>query len=270
MIRKYTKKELIDDFHRFVRENGRNPIQSEMSPKYGYPSSGSYAYYFGSFNNALNIANLPLNRTHDKGTGFETCCICGNYKKENQQWHTKGLLKGQVMCANCYLKSKSDYINGSLDPDSEVGKGFISQRVVAKTLGLELKDDCNCTYGFNHSVDLYHKDKYKYINVKDSALCYHQKQSPTWHFTITQKVTPDTYILVGFDEDRKNILHVWITDAVDDLVFNEKKGRSLKFKTISNIYESLKRAKPWEVDAKPYNNVLHSMSLDNCSVLRKD
>ena len=119
---------------------------------------------------------------------------------------------------------------------------------------------CNCSIGFNAPYDLYNKDRYGTINVKGSKLHINYNR---WHFCLLNKEIPDTYIMLGFDENIKNILHVWVTNPLDDLIYN-KKTIGIKH----DVYSGLKRAKPWEVDPKPYNNALHSMSLDNCSVLR--
>ena len=157
-------------------------------------------------------------------------------------------------------------MTGNLDKNSEVGFAFISQRVVANVLKLTLKNDCNCSIGFNAPYDLYDKDKYFYINVKVSKL----HDNYYWKFGLKQKVVPDTYIMLGFDENRKNILHIWITDPLDDLTYDEIKERPKGDIGITNTYYGLEKAEPWEVDTKPYNDVLHSMSLDNCSVLKSD
>lgn len=268
MSKEYTKKFLISELHRFVRENSRVPVSLDMQYKFGYPSYHDYERCFDKWNNALEAAKLKINQTKEKRTGEETCCVCGNHKKQDQQWITKNLPKGQVMCVNCYYDI--DYVKGNLNPNSTTGKAFISQRIVANVLNLQLKYDCNCSDNFNHSFDLYDKGKYNYINVKDSALHDKVEYNSRWFFTLTQKTMPDTYIMLGFDEDRKNILHVWITDPLDDLTYNEIKERPKGGIGITNTYYSLERARPWEVDAKPYNDMLHSMSLDNCSVLRSD
>lgn len=261
MSKKYTEQELIDELHRFVRENDKIPKAIEMSNKNGYISYQTYANHFGSFNNGVEKAGYEPYQTNEKRTGLETCCVCGNYKKENQRWITKGLAKGNVMCVNCYAKSYRDYMNNNLDKNSEVGFAFISQRVVANVLGLELKYDCNCKYGFKAPIDLYHKDKYKYINVKAS----HLHSDNSWKFKLTQREIPDTYIMLGFSQDKKDILRVWITDPLDDLTYERK-----YIGITNNINSGIKRAKPWEVDSKPYNNAYHSMNLNNCSVLRSD
>lgn len=258
----YTKEFLISKLHRFELENGKSPVKLDMQIKFGYPGYDSYIRNFGSWNNALLEAGLEVNQYQvHKGNldGTEICDNCGCLKKV--QWNYKNK---QRLCPSCYMNS--DYTNGNLDPDSKVGFGFIGQRIVAKTLGLELKYDCNCSQGFGAPDDLYDVNKYKYINVKAATL----NKNNAWKFGLINKYTPDTYILLAFSADKSDIEHVWITDAIDDLAFNIIKNRAKTIINIkNNIYSGLKRAEPWEVDAKPYNDAYHNMSLENCSVLRK-
>lgn len=250
---------LIDELHRFVRENGRVPTIRLMDTTKGYPSVQAYKNHFKTFNNALEVAELEINNKHlvVKLDGTETCSYCGCTRDETSGWrYDENNIR---FCDKHGHGGKPDYVTGNLDKNSEVGKGFVSQRVVAKVLGLELKYDCNYSDGFDHPYDLYDKGRYNYINVKSACL----NNDNAWHFGFTQKEIPDTYILVGFDEDRKNVIHVWITDPLDDLTY-EKKSIS-----ITNTLYGLKRAKPWEVDNKPYNDVLYNMDLDKCKYLKK-
>ena len=186
-----------------------------------------------------------------KRTGNETCYFCNSNKGQKQGWITKGLSKGEVMCLSCYQKLQTNYMNKNLDKNTSVAKGFIGQRIVAKVLGLELKNDCNCSVGFNYPYDLYDEGRYDKINVKSCKLGDYN----SWIFGLSQKVIPDTYILVGFDENRKNILRVWIASSNDKLVID-----NFSVFISNNVNNDLSRAKPWEVDVKPYNDMLHKMS----------
>ena len=252
----HNKKFLISELQRFELENGRNPRTYDMQNKFGYPAAGTYTNYFGSWNNALIAAGLEIN--HLDGT--ETCDNCGCLRTENQNWYYKN---EQRLCKKCYMNR--DYMNGNLDPESSTGFAFMSQRVVAETLGLGLEYDCNCSDGFGAPQDLYDK-KYKYINVKTATL----NKVNVWNFLLKNKYTPDTYIMLGLSGNKSDILHVWITEPEDDLTFDEKKFKYKQSISITNSERGLNRAKNWEVDAKPYNDAYHSMSLENCSVLRSD
>lgn len=280
MTRKYTKDELISELQRFHRENGRVPKIKDIQTKFGYPDFNNYRNHFGSWNNALKAAGLKINKIQSSLDRTETCLYCGKRADEIPGFVHWVYPNGKRFCHQ--HGQNSDYVTKNLDPKSTNGKAFVSQRIVANVLSLELKDDCNCSISHTYPYDLYNKNRYNYINVKDSKLHHRQNQSTYWEFNLNQKMIPDTYVMLGYDKDRKNILRVWITDAIDDLVFNDKIGKLLKWKTISNSYESLKEAEPWEVDPKPYDDMLRLMSrkrketngkecvLDSCNLNRSN
>lgn len=256
----HTDEFLIEELQRFYRENNRVPIACEMSAKQGYPAMCVYQSHFGSWNKGLIAAKLEINTQGHIGTldGTETCSYCGCYIEEAKKWcYDENNVR---YCMKHGQHGKPSYVRKQVDPKSIFGKIIVSQRVVANVLNLEMRNDCNCSISHTYPFDLYDKNKYNYINVKDSKLYCNLKRNPYWFFTFANKITPDTYILVGFDEERKNILKIWITNAIDDLVFNDKTETLLTSKTIYNTFYSLKKAKPWEVDAKPYNDMLHKMS----------
>lgn len=258
----YTKEFLILELQRFELENGRKPVAVDMQIEFGYPTSGAYKSHFVTWNNALMAAGLEINvyQNHWQD-GTETCDNCGKLKPENQNWYYENK---QRLCLICN-QNLNNHKNGKLDPGSNTGFAFASQRTVAKTLGLDLKYDCNCSEGFGSEYDLYDK-KYKYINVKAAML----NNVNSWQFGLSNKYTPDTYILLALSKDKSDILHVWVTEPEDDLTFDEKNFKFKSSISITNSERGLKRAKGWEVDCEPYNVAYHSMSLKNCSVLRSD
>lgn len=65
MNKKYSKKFLITELNRFVKENGTNPTSKSMCGKNGYPSVESYKKYFGSWAKALK--ELGIERTAKMG-----------------------------------------------------------------------------------------------------------------------------------------------------------------------------------------------------------
>lgn len=257
MTKKYTNEKLIFELKRFYDENNRIPKMEDTTRNSGYPSYKTYQNRFGSFKTALKIAGLYKEKMK-KQIENETCCRCGCNKKQTLGWVEKGLLEHQVMCLKCYQKSKSynipDYKKGKLDKNSDVGKGFVGQRVVAKYLGLELKDDCNCSVNFGHPYDLYDKDKYGKIDVKTSKLNTVINGNPFWYFILLKKIISDTYIMLAFDENRKNILKGWCIDSKNDLV-NKKSSIG-----ITNIQYSLRKWKNYEINNCKLNEILHKMS----------
>ena len=260
--KQYDDKFLMSELRRFKSENGRNPKQRDMQSKFAYPSFVTYINHFGSWNTALLAAGLNINKMSDRLNGDETCDNCRELKPDNQGWYYKN---EQRLCMLCN-QNLNNHKNGGLKSKSAVGFAFISQRVVAKVLELDLKYDCNCSQGFDSAYDLYDKNGYESINVKAAIL----NNKNSWKFGFKNKYTPDTYIMLGFSADKSNIEHVWITEPEDDLTFDKKNFKLKQSICITNSERGLKRAAPWEVDCKLYNDVYHSMSLDNCSVLRSD
>lgn len=250
----YTDEFLISELQRFVSENDRVPKFGDMLVKNGYPSTFAYINHFKTWNKALETADLSLNGVHETRTGLETCCVCGCNKIQGKQWHAKGLSKGKVMCSSCNANIKSDYMNGNLNKESSTGKGFISQRIIAKFLNLELKNDCNCTKGFNYGVDLYDNEKYKYIDSKSSKLHNYLSKNSFWSFKLNEKRIPDVYMMLGWDKNRKNILKGWSIDSKNDLV-NGKNSI-----TIKNNIKGLKKWSNYEINNILLNEVLHKMS----------
>ncbi len=258
----YNKEFLIEELHRFYNENGRVPVGADLTTESGYPTIGTYQYYFKTFNKALEIAELKFNRHTSILDGTEVCSYCGKRADEIPRFRTWLYPNGKRYCEQHGYSGRGglpDYVKKELNPKCTIGKAIVSQRVVANVLGLDLKDDCNCSISHTYPYDLYHKDKYKYINVKDSKLYYRKKQNPYWRFNLTQAIIPKTYICLGYDNDRKNILHVWISDRLSDLVLDEELEYK-QFLTITNKQKGLKKAEPWEIDAKPYDDMLHLMS----------
>lgn len=256
MRKKYTKEFLISELKRFYNENGRSPTSKDMKVGDRFPFIYNYINCFKTWNNALKAANLPLNQYqyHPKLDGTETCSYCGKRADEIVNFRT--WLYDEDGIRYCHKHGLGrDYVKGQLDINSTVGQGRAGEILVAKVLNINKDKDCNrisCGYKF----DLKHDD-YKKIDVK-TCLLYDNYNS--WIFKLKRKKDADTYICLGFDSDRKNILHVWI-------VPNEDKIRNLVSLNIKNTYCSLTNRSKWEIDSKPYNDMWQTMKLDNCKIM---
>ena len=62
MVKKYTDAFLLAELRRFYEENGKVPTQREICTKNGYVDSRIYYAYFGTWNNALSLAELNCNK----------------------------------------------------------------------------------------------------------------------------------------------------------------------------------------------------------------
>lgn len=192
-----------------------------------------------------------MGRHYPKLTGEERCSICG---QSAEYWSWK---EGERICKKCSYDA--DYRKNNLDPNSAVGFGFIAQRIVGRTLEIDIENDCNCSKSFSHPYDLYDSVKYGKIDVKAATLT----SRGVWVFHFYQEYIPDTYVLLAFSKDRKDIEHVWVTPG-DSILTSEKTGITIK----NDINSGLKRAKEWETDNKVYNDIYHNMSISKCNVLR--
>lgn len=186
-----------------------------------------------------------------------------NTKEYSRLYYSKNRDKLQALARERY-HTGSHYKTGQLDSNSNTGRGFITEVVVAKALGLENGARCNCTVNFGFKYDLFDAGEYQKINVKSSKVKVDKRQSTNhWYFHLNNKYIPDTYILVAYSEDYKDIVHTWIIPADVDIVSGK-----ISF-AISNSYKGLSRVQEFEVDCEIYNQCLHDMSIDNCSVLTK-
>lgn len=250
----YTKEFLIDELHRFVRENGRVPTARDISPKFGYPSYMTYYDCFESFNNALEIANLKINKKHHIGEldGSETCTYCGCNRNETSGWRYVNNVR---YCDKHGANGVPDYIIGNLNINSSTGLGRAGEILVAKTLKIANEFDCN-RISCHSSVDLYN-EKYGKIDVKTCMFNYKYNY---WTFSFKAKKIADTYICLGLSSNRSNVKHVWI-------VPNESEIRDLQSFTVRNTQRSLFTRLKYKVDSKHYNDTWKSMKLDNCKIM---
>jgi len=238
------KQKLIEELQRFYKEEGFVPYSYMMNIKDGYPSAGVYQYYFGSFNNALEIAGLEINKI-GKLDGTERCTNCNKYANEIVGFSNWYYYNNKRHCNKCgHSNGLHDYVKGQLDIHSNVGRGRAGEITVIKALKIGNEFDCNkisCGYFF----DMYN-EKYGKIDVKTSVL------NSLWTFKFRTKKVANTYICLGMSSDTKQIEHVWN-------VPNEGKFRDLTTFSISNGNLALRNHEKWEVNTKIYNEAWQEM-----------
>lgn len=157
---------------------------------------------------------------------------------------------------NSIIKSIRNIRTGNLRIDSETGKSVIDQVVVIKTLG---GNDLNIDMDkFDYFIDIRHEKyeavdakgaalkSYEYIDTRGDTLIYYR-----WTFPTRRKVDCNTYICIGYDSKRENIVMVWIIPN-DGWICN-----------LSNIdiYKTFRPSKydQFKVDPKPYNGAYKSL-----------
>lgn len=189
--------------------------------------------------------------TNKKGTA-----LWSKYYDKKGNWDGMSFLcnicqsKGYTQCA--------DWRNGRLDPNSEVGKGFIGQQIVAKTFGV---DDCNIKMdSFKFYVDLDKHSKYGICDVKTSSL--NQKYN-RWKFGGFQKEC-DNFVFVGMDSnwpwrDVESMHIIPCDEIVNKTHITIVKNPSSR----GSVYTKFR------VDPKPFNDTYHNMNINNCTILRE-
>lgn len=242
----YSKEFLLNELHRYVEIYGKIPNIYDMKLASEFPGVTAYVRIFGSWNNALIAAGYTPNLIHRKHDGTEECVICGT--SETVLWHHDE--DGNFVCNKCHCNERQ-YFHGNLDPNSRLGAGVISEHVISLVLNCT---NCNSEY-FNSEYDLM-SEKYGTINAKSSRLKIHgDTNSYNWNFRILSNAKiPDHYICVGFNEDRSEIMRVWIVPNNADIVAK----CSI---TVTNSPRGLKRASQYEVDPTPYDEVYQSLDI---------
>ena len=255
---------LIGEIQRFHNKNGRVPGHRDMMTYNGYPSFYVFVNEFGSWNNAVEAAGFKAKRK--RMISEKICVVCGT--EETGCWYNSD--EGRI-CMSCYQNQNTDYMNGLLDIDSTVGFGFLCERIVANKLGLELKHDCNRTYGFGYpGYDLLQLDNEKYgrIQVKGSTPQVNDSSSLYWHFHLDHYSKCDTYIMLGFNKNKSEIMKGWIIPSKNSLVY-VRNSLSI-FLNPTKMGCVARRIAEFEVDVEIYNEVRHNMKkIDDCGVLKK-
>jgi len=81
--RLYTDKELLDYLKHFKNENGRSPGQKDFENNPEYPNYGVYRKRFGSWNNALALVELDINKGGKKYVDEELLDYLKQFHQEN-------------------------------------------------------------------------------------------------------------------------------------------------------------------------------------------
>jgi len=304
MNKKYTRKELIDELHRYYTKTGKTPLTKDMTVTNGfigidnyyrefeswsvalqeagftpsvnrytnemlikylhdffdiynvvptckdfrnnkdYPGPGIFKNHFGSWNSALKAAGFNIHKSWHKNSKDDKCSICEAMTTTDWYLHTDNT----IICSKCH--SSRYYYKGTLDPNCSTATGIITEHIVYLVLNDCIK--CNTDDNFNAEYDLVSK-QYGVINVKSAMLRRQTRNRINWGFM--KKVVssiPDHYICIGFNEDKTEILHVWIISGTSTLV--TKRG-------IHIALRRLERASQYEVDATLYNEVYQNLDI---------
>lgn len=196
------------------------------------------------------IAHIP----HDR-----RCSSCQSTTTP-RNWYKLG---DGFICSNCWkskhYKGKSKIRNHTLSKTSATGKGLIGEQVVCKYLGTKNNNIENDKFAGN-PVDIHHEILGR-INVKGRKLVYtHElgKNYYFWKFSFRDMYAIDTYFLLGYDIERRNIIKAWIIPK------KELKNNTLY---IGDSVNGLLKYSKYEINAEPLNTILHTLGKSGCKYL---
>lgn len=216
--------------------------------------------------------NIVLVDTNDIGGRQKnrSCLRCNKTTEEilRERPTLKKVFWRKGICDPCFHKLKRKCRNKELPKDHRTAKGFRIEMVIGKVLGIKV---CSIELdNFNSVFDLYDPIKYKEIQVRSCQYAcrktayYNGKKYEyyTWHIPLDLLKEYDTLFAVCMTEGYKDIYRIYII-PVDKLP--DTQG--------FDIYKDPKDHMWYEeyrVDEKPYNDMYHSMKIEDCPVIKND
>lgn len=248
---KFDESFLIDILQVFYEEYGRSPASYELRYFNRSLSIHAFSKVFGSWNNALKEAGVPINNNYSYYDGTETCSNCGG-ERLGKSWQYKN---DKRLCQSCYDGSKYKY--GELEPKSKLGIHFVSKILVLKYFNAETNCKRNEKFDFSNILNI--EDKNYRINTSK-----YSKSHNFWNFKFISNKSIDNYMFIAFSENHEDIEHVWMFPKNAERIIN-KKNISI---TKSNY--SIEKIKEYELDSEKFNDIYHSLKLEKCSILKSD
>ena len=134
MSTKYTDDFLLGELNRYYAENNTVPIKNKFKASSGYVSSWVIVNRFGSWNNALELANLPVNIKQTKNNYWNRDYIIaytnGYIKKYNKYPNSKAPGAPSISTVKKYFTSWVDVFNNSDYPKKEWTKDSIKLTII--------------------------------------------------------------------------------------------------------------------------------------------
>lgn len=199
------------------------------------------------------------------------CCNCNSCDtyvdtRGYENWHKhkcEKMVCTEYLCVSCFNKLEADCRNNNLDPNSEQGIGYITATLVKKFLGIE---DCfDMTGNFCYpEYDMIEHEDWGLIDAKGSSLLEKIDGHLRHQFHIRKNKKTDFFFCIGFDKNRKHVIAVFI-------IPNDKDISKLDAIDIPyNRRSKYNKHKESEEEVNKWDDLFHTMKLDNCSVLRKN
>lgn len=195
------------------------------------------------------------------------CKECGNNIKDTYYLD----VGNNIICTSCvkcdvnnYVqKSNRDCRNNNLDPNSSAGKGYITEILVAKFLGIKTCFDI--IDNFHHpKYDLLEREDFGKINCKGSRLIVidHRRGCIGWRFNTKKNTIVDFFFCIGYNEDMTNVESVFIIPNEGNVCKLEGIG------IIKDGHSKWNKFKESQEEVKKWNDLFHDLRLENCPILR--
>ncbi len=153
------------------------------------------------------------------------------------------------VCRNGCAKTRT----GNLDPSIAYSTGYITEKLIGKFLGIETCSDRTGKINRQKGYDLWHED-WERIQSKGATLGINNG-IPGWQYGIYKNIVCDFFFCIGYDKERRHVESMHIIPNNEDIC-------KLSGLFISELGYS--RFDIFEEEVKPWDDLFHTMRLDNC------
>ncbi len=216
--------ELLDCLNEYYSKNNKVPIATDFNNTIDYPSFMTYLNRFGSWNNALKMAGLEVNREfYSIYTDEELLDFLVNYFERTENVPTEKAFKENSECPSVYIYRRrfGSWLKAlelvELDYDSAVDKGILQhsshkgrlfERYVRDSFKNESKDlsGDNCRSPFDGICP-----KGKSYDAKSSSLQENGNWKGWYYYFKNKMFSSIEYFYIGaFNKDYSKLLYVWL------------------------------------------------------------
>lgn len=221
--KKYTDKELLDYLKQFYDESGRIPIASDFLNNPEYPHRNTYIKRFESWNNALEMTELNLEKRFEKYTDEELLNELKRFEKEEGKIPTREDFRtyGEYPHYQTYNKRFGGWNNAlklvEMDLDTRIKQGELKTKIESGRYA-EIKV---INHFKQHPIDLSGDNCHNYHDgICPNGQIYEVKSSKLhiggyWGFHTRNKDKDDDkeaiqwYYFIAFNDDYTKILYIW-------------------------------------------------------------
>lgn len=248
--------ELLKILRQFYKDNGRTPTQGDFTNNSKHPSFATYVRHFGSWNKALILSDLCVNRLSSEISDEELLAQLKRFYEENGRPPTckDFKLDRKYPSYRQYFNRFGSWDNAmrlvSLDLDSMIDKGIVLENTQyrARIFELYVKD-----HFIEESIDLSGKNRNSpYDGVCPNSQTYDAKSAKFdvkynwWEYMLGNMYREDIewFYLGAFDKDFGKLIYVWRIPGI----FIE--GNTLRIGLKNNLRYNVENMKIYEITEK--------------------